>query len=241
MYKYIIVLISLNIFSPAQALDAGQFPAYEAHYDLYKKGISVANTSIKLRHIESGIEFSSYTYLTGFAAWLGDNKVREKSLLSNHNDILKLNSYEYIQQGDTEAHIQINLEQKNKIATTSIDKELIHKTPFETVLWDKLSVTLDIMQFAKNTDVSGTIKNHSFNIINDGKIINYVLQYKGQREIELDDDEWVMTQRWQSQRLHSKRKKIFYLAPSMNYLPALIEQYKNEKLHTVLRLKQVNW
>jgi len=207
---------------------------FVAQFSLYKSGFPIAETEYRFTRDKNNASFQHVSLPSGFTSLFSDNKVEEKSTLNTSENTLKVKTYQFTQTGDKNISISSRFNWNNKTISTINNQQPATETRFEHYVWDKLSTLLALMSYAH--DQSTSIFLHSFDGV---KIKKYELKYAGKREIELDDDEWIVSDIWK--RKDGKKQVIFYLDPDKNYFPVKIEQYKNQKLRATLLLKQLKW
>ena len=211
------------------------FPTdFKASFELYKRGVLVAETEYQLQRKQQ-IVFQSNTSLKGFVALFKEDNITEQSLYSLATPVsAQLNSYQFKQSGDKNKSISsiVNWQQQN--ITTTIDKQAVITSALKQPIWDKHSIFLALM-----SRLDAETKRLTFNILDKGKISKYDFNFTGTKEIEMDEDEWIKTSVWQ--RESKNRKTIFYLDPANRYIPVKIEQYKNQQTQATLWLKELNW
>ena len=230
------LLIALMLTSPAtQATDLKpEIPAlFTAHFELYKSGIPVANTTYQLSK-KDNYYFQSTTKLKGLFSLFSDEEITEKSSFQiTSTDYYPVN-YSFQQTGENPLSVSSTTNLKDKTISTTINNQAPVKITFDEVPWDKLSILLALMNSAKDQD--STL---SFDVLDRGQIKNYSFSYAGIEEIELEEDEWKKTVLWKRQ--DKNKETIFFLDPERHYIPVKIEQFKNHKLNATLWLQQLIW
>jgi len=205
---------------------------FNAVFELYKNGLLVAESQYKYRQQQQP-NFESSSQLKGFVSLFKKNKIAEKSFFDASSSHVQLTQYQYLQTGDNNKQITSLIDwERQRITTIKNDQQKI-VTPFKNTIWDKHSLLLALM--------SNTQKNSqelNLQVLDKGLIKHYKFIYSGNKEIELDEDEWVVTSVWQRQT--GNRKTIFYLDPKNHNIPLKIEQHKNQQQAT-LWLKEINW
>jgi len=207
---------------------------FTATFVLYKSGFPIAETQYRLTRDKKTATFLHVSKPSGFTSFFSENKVEEQSTLDISENSIKVKKYQLTQTGDKNISISSTFNWNNKTISTINNKQAATKTHFEHYLWDKLSTLLALISYAH--DQSKSIFLQSFDGVN---IKKYELKYAGQKEIELDDDEWIRTDIWK--REDGKKQVIFYLNPDENYFPVKIEQFKHQKLRATLLLKELKW
>lgn len=237
--KLLLILLGFIFITPLPLLQAS--PAIQhipknflAQFTLYKRGFPVAETTYQFTRDKNSAAFKHVSLPSGLTSLFSNNKVEEKSTLNASENTLKAKTYQFTQTGDKNISIDSRFDWKKKTISTSHNQQPATEISFEHYIWDKSSTLLALISLAHNQRKS--IFLHSFDGI---KIKKYKLEYAGQREIELDDDEWIVSDIWK--RKDGKKQVIFYLDPNSSYFPVKIEQYKNNKLDATLLLKELKW
>jgi len=231
---FLVVLLFIPLAS-AQSISPAQLPpAFNASYDLLKKGLPIAETQYQFSKNSTSALFNSNTQLTGMAAWFSDEQLSESSQFEFSNNQVRVVSYQYHQTGKKALSINSIFNKDKENIVTRINQQTAINTDYQTPVWDKLSMLIVLMASANHEN-----KSLQFNAIDNGEIKSYQLSKTGVKEIELDEDNWIKTIRWQ--RINKNRKTVFYLDPKQHFLPVKIEQYKRDKRRATLLLKEIQW
>jgi len=209
-------------------------PAFTASYELLKNGLPVAETRYRFEKETNSATFTSNTELTGIAAWFSDEKASEDSQLSFAEQQVQVTHYHYQQSGKKEHTINSQFDHAAMQIKTKIDQQTKVKTAFTAPTWDKLSMLLALMSHAPSNK-----KELEINALDKTEIYQYQLRRTGEEEIELDEDIWIKTIRWERQ--HKNRKTVFFLDPKQYFIPIKIEQFKRDKRRATLLLKEIQW
>jgi Protein of unknown function (DUF3108) len=224
----------LLICSTAVNAEALFPPAFNAVFELYKKGLGIAETKYQLRH-QSQVHFTSNTHLIGFASLFSNDTVIEESVFDVTTPAaIKLKHYQFEQTGEKSKSIVSAIDWQQQKITTTINKQAAITSTFKQTLWNKHSVLLALMTHANDEK-----KTLVFNALDKGIVKQYSFRFIGTKEIELDDDEWKKTAVWQRENSH--KKTIFYLDPTEHHIPLKIEEYRNQQLRATLWLTELNW
>ena len=209
-------------------------PAFSASYELIKNGLPVAETNYRFEKNKNSAEFTSNTELTGIAAWFSDEQANERSQLQLTKQQVQITHYHYQQTGKDARTIESQFDQTAMIVTTKVNQQAESKTSFTTQTWDKLSMLLALMSHAAANEQKLEIST-----LDKTEIRQYQLTRIAEQEIELDEDVWVKTIRWES--LYKNRKTVFFLDPTRHFIPLKIEQFKRDKRRATLLLKEIQW
>lgn len=213
----------------------GDFPSsFSATYELEKNGFSVAETRYTFKK-NPQISFQSSTSLIGMASLFSNERIIESSMFETTIPAsVKLIHYQFEQTGKKSKTINSTVNWQHQSISTIINTQAIPDTEFSQTIWDKHSAFLALMMLANENK-----KVISFNALDEGKVVGYVFNFIGTKEIELYDDEWKNTSVWQRQ--NSNKTLTFYLDPAKQNMPLKIEEHRNQTLRATLWLKELNW
>jgi len=232
--KKLFIGVLLICSTAIKAGEAQTLPAknFNAVFELYKSGLLVAESQYIFRQQQQP-NFKSSSHLKGFVSLFNESEIAEQSFFDTSKNHIRLTQYQYKQTGDNNKQISSLVDWKRQRITTirNDQKEII--TPFKNTIWDKHSLLLALMSNAQKND-----KELNLQVLDKGIVKLYKFIYTGSKEIELDEDEWVVTSVWQRQT--GNRKTVFYLDPKNHFIPLKIEQHKNQQQAT-LWLKEINW
>ena len=209
-------------------------PLFTAHFELYKNGLHVADTTYQLSKKDNIFFFRSTINVTGLLSLFSDDKIIEKSSFKITDNEFNLINYQFIQSGKTQLSIHSTVDTKQKAISTTINNEAPLLKRFIKQPWDKLSILLALMTSVK--DQKETV---SFNVLDRNDIKPYDFTYAGSQEIELGEDEWKLAVLWKRQ--DDTKETIFFLDPEAYFIPLKIEQFKNHTLNATLLLSGLTW
>lgn len=229
------LLFSTNIFA-AHAL-----PEFTAKYAIESYGVKLAEATYQLDHTETGYKFSQNTELYGFATMFRDDTVNAVSYVDDANGTLLLKKHSYIQTGkekNKNEDISIQWDTSNG-ATLGVITGIVRSKKIQlqvtTPVWEVLSFQLPLMLEANKEK-----KIYPYRAIIKGEVDTYNFTLTSQEEIRFADKTY--------QALHVIRKDPkkdrqlhLWLAPELHNMPVIIENYRDGKKHSRMRLESVQF
>ena len=214
-------------------------PDYTATYYVDKLGTTVGRSTISLVQDENEIHYSQHVELVGFISLFKKDRVSENSWITKQNDdTLLFKKYQYVHSNSKK-----NRDSLIEAAWTTEEDE----TPIGELtghsrgkpvslkinepIWDTLS-----FQLALINDVSDKNDSYNYNVISRGQIKQYNFSYIGEETIEIEDKAYKTIK---LERHSGNKATKIWLAPSLNYVPVLIEQYKDDDLDSTMTLDLV--
>ena len=231
--------IALLLFI-GNSLSAAELPPdFKARYGAYKYGSRVAEMRLSLQRQGENLEYRSHSKPRGLAALLTDQEITETSKLSSlpAGSAPRLQSYHYQHQQRAKKNQQFSVSypaSQQAHVQGSYGKNQVFQLNSDAPLWDRLSVQLALIHDIGGQPVKG--QQYRYNIVDDGRIEQYVFEYDGAAELEIDQ------RRYQTllfKRHHGKRSTQLWLAPELHYLPVQIRQYKDDELHLSMALENI--
>ncbi len=229
------LLFSHNIFA-AHAL-----PEFTAKYAVESYGMKLAIARYQLSYTETGYKFTQNTELYGFASMFRDDTVNAVSYVDDVNGTLLLQKHNYIQTGkekNKNEDISIQWHNANGAMAGTISgivrgKKI--KLQVTTPVWEVLSFQLPLMLEANKEK-----KVYPYHAIIQGEVDTYNFDLTSQEEIRFADKSY--------QALHVVRKDPnkdrqlhLWLVPELHNMPVLIENYRDGKKHSRMRLESVQF
>lgn len=232
---FLILLFSHNVAM------ANDLPDFTAKYAIQKFGIKLAEAKYKLSRTESGYTFSQNTKLFGFASMFRNDTVAATSSIDKVNGELLLKKYSYKQTGEEEnknEDISINWDTEHKPLKGKITGIVSgRKIEYETTkpVWEALSFQIPLM-----LDADEKKKSYRYSAIIQGEIDTYDFELVSQEAINFANKDYqtlhvVRTDPLKDRQLH------LWLAPELNNLPILIENYRDGKEHSRMQLESVQF
>lgn len=235
LFEAFIFLLGL-LFLPLPGKAANIPDAHTASYEVLKKGISVAEAEFTLTIDGTKLNYQLDIHVSGIFHLFRDDTYHEQASLQYQNNQLQLNSYQHEQKsGDKHESIRSEINPAERQIQTNINGEL-RTLHYNGDMLDKLSVQLLMISHARQSHES-----REFQVFDGENIKLYRFSYLGNEEIELDEDVWIKTEKWQSQRDDSDRENIYWFAPGYRFIPVQMQQHNHGKLDTTLILTNINW
>ena len=211
-------------------------PDYTATYYVDKLGTTVGRSTIALVQDDKEIHYSQHVELVGFVSLFKKDRVAENSWITKQNDgTLRFKKYQYVHSNSKK-----NRDSLIEATWTSAEDE----TPIGELtghsrgnavslktsepIWDTLS-----FQLALINDVSDKNDSYDYNVISRGQIKQYQFSIIGEESIEIEDKAYKTIK---LERHSGNKATKIWLAPSLNYVPVLIEQYKDDDLDSTMTL-----
>ena len=235
------VFIFITTAFTHSAMAQHALPEFTARYAIEKFGIKLAEAKYQLSYTDKGYEFTQNTELYGMASMFASDTVSAKSYVDQAGDNLLLRKHVYIQTGreknkDEDIDISWNGDGnalKGKITGVVRSKQIKLETDKE--VWDILSFQIplmiefneDIKEYPYRAILKGEIDDYRF-VLNADKVIRFA--GKDYRIIQL-----IRTDPKKDRQLH------IWVAPELNNLPVIIENYRNGKEHSRAELESVSF
>jgi len=230
-----VLLFSNNLFAQDDLAE------FSAQYAVQKSGIKLAEAIYQLSYTDTGYKFSHNSKLHGIAAMLGDDSVSAVSYIDKVDDTLLLKKHSYIQTGrekntDEDFSIQWNTTSKavtGKITGMVRSRKINLET--DTAVWEPLSFQIPLM-IAANENV----KDYPYNAILNGEIDTYNFVLTSKKSITFANKEYQVLQMVRTDP-HKNRQLHIWLAPELNNMPIIIENYRDGRQHSRMQLESVQF
>lgn len=235
------VSFCLNPIFSSSLLAAQTLPEFNASYAITKYGIKVAEAHYQLSHTDTGYKFTQKTRLYGFASMFRDDRVDVVSYIDQLGDELLLREHNYIQTGkekNKDESFSIEWDNNNKPATGTITgivrgKKINLKT--DSAVWEVLSFQIPLMieasedkeEYLYNAILQGSIDTYNFTLTSSDHITFSGKQYQALQMVRVDP--------------HKNRELHIWLAPKLNNLPVIVENFQDGKQHTLMQLESVQF
>lgn len=237
----IMILFSQSLIAD-DSLNEHELSEFHAIYAIQKFGIKVAETHYKLHHTETGYRFTQNTELHGLARMFADDSASAISLVDRIDGKLLLKKHTYRQTGreknrDEDITLVWQTDDKNiltgKVSGVVRSKPIDHQ--INKPVWDILSFQIPLMIEANKKQ----------------KVYPYMALLKG----EIDQYEFVLTSSEvlqfagkDYQALHlvredtvKNRQLHIWLLPELNNIPIVVENYRDNKIHSRAQLESVQF
>ena len=237
--KFIAILITAlfsNTLFAAHAL-----PEFSAIYAIQKFGIKLAETDYQLRYTDSGYKFSQDTTLHGVASVFASDTASATSFVDEVGDNLLLTKHIYRQTGreknrDEDIDIQWQTyknTREGKITGTVRSKEINLKT--NTEIWDVLSFQIPLM-----IEFDEKVKEYPYRALLKGEIDDYKFVLGSSKTINFAGKDYKIIQLIRTDPKKDRQLHL-WLAPALNNLPVIIENYRDGKEHSRGELESVSF
>lgn len=220
-------LLAVVLFAASTAEPIAFPDRFQARYTLHAGGLEVGTTTISLSPVSSGrYEYLTVSRATGVAALLGFEEIRERSVWQSGESGIRSLRYSYDRRGRKERRVEVIFDWSKGRVTNTVNGQNWHMSVPERT-FDKQNYLLALM-----LDLASDKRRMSYRIADGGKLKTYVFRCLGKQSIETEigDFDTVVMERI---RANAKRKTVFWLAPSLSFLPVQIEHREGERLMTL--------
>ena len=240
LLKLISIFISVLLFSH-NLFAENHLPEFRAQYAVQKLGIKLAEATYQLSYTDTGYVFTQNSKLHGIAAMFGDDSVSAVSYIDKVDGTLLLKKHRYIQTGrekntDEDFSIQWNTSSKpvkGKITGIARSKKINLET--DTAVWEPLSFQIPLM-----IDADINVKEYPYNAILNGEIDTYNFVLTSKKSITFANKEYQILLMVRTDP-HKNRQLHIWLAPELNNMPIIIENYRDGKEHSRMQLESVQF
>ena len=240
LLKLISVFISALLFSH-NLFAQDDLPEFRAQYAVQKSGIKLAEAIYQLRYTDTGYIFTQNSKLHGIAAMFGDDSISAVSYIDKVDGTLLLKKHRYIQTGrekntDEDFSIQWNTSSKpvkGKITGIARSKKINLET--DTAVWEPLSFQIPLM-----IEANENVKEYPYNAILNGEIDTYNFVLTSKKSITFANKEYQILLMVRTDP-HKNRQLHIWLAPELNNMPIIIENYRDGKEHSRMQLESVQF
>ena len=216
-------------------------PEFTARYAIQKFGIKLAEAKYQLSYTDKGYKFTQDTELHGMASMFASDTVSATSYVDETGDNLLLRKHIYIQTGreknrDEDIDILWNTYKntlKGKITGVVRSKEIELQTDSE--IWDMLSFQIPLMiEFDEN------VKEYPYRALLKGEIDDYKFVLGSSKTINFAGKDYKIIQLIRTDPKKDRQLHL-WLAPALNNLPVIIENYRDGKEHSRGELESVSF
>jgi len=236
MYR---LAISLLFLLSSASLFAQAIPDFAANYSIQLNGIQAGELKRSLVTNTDGSRlFKSETKAKGIFALFKPEVIVETSLWSGHEHAIKPQQYRYIRTGGKkDKHVTLDFDWTAKQLSID-DKKHPWSLTLEADTLDKL-----VYQLALMSDLADQKDSFNYRIADGGKIKQYLIT-KISREIITTPLGKIEAIKLTRERNRPKdRKTTLWCAPSLNYLPVMLEHIEKDGTlftATLRRLKGID-
>ncbi len=203
-------------------------PPFTATYTLYAKGFSVGEGTRTLSHRKDGKwVFDTFAQTTGFVGFFKKISITERSIFTKDNGKIRPLKYIYKQKGLKPRTNILSFYWSRKQARNTFNKQT-KMIALKRGTLDRLLYQIKLMQ-----DLKQGKRYLSYRIADKGKLKIYTPHLLGNERIDTGLGE-LNTIKYERRSSNSKRRTIFWCAPTLHYLPVQVEHV--EKNGDVFRL-----
>jgi hypothetical protein len=215
---------------------------FEAVYTLEIYNTVLARANYRLKHTDNGLFMEQSTRPVGLAALLRDDEINVRSDMIIDNNRILLVSYDYRHTGDDkdrDVNFKINWQTDdnntaNGKATGVYEGEKV-LLDVDQPVWDPLSIQVPLM-----LDAGKNLPPHQHGMFLKGEFKYYRFENQGNDNVSFNDREYKAIK---IAGKETKRDRAMYawLVPELHYLPVKIEQWKEGKLKSTVRLESATF
>jgi len=234
---------ALLLLASFQSLASTHFPLPVNHHSIYsvsKYGTEVGEIENHFEVRDDQIKYTSKAITTGVTAFFFSEVITENSILNwTDNDSQQAPrqlSYtlKHTQKKRKDQKIFFDWREDNSVKISSTYKNRSTEILASENVWSRqLIPILMSSDLLKNKNIT----NHSFLIVNKGKLKNYTYNLEGQELITLNEKA-INCLKFKIKKHNSDRVSYAWLSKEHSYLPVMIDQYKGDKLDVSMTLKQ---
>lgn len=225
------LLLTAIIFLLPAFTFASPVANFSASYAVYKNGFFLGNSKRTLKAEKNILNYSAVTETAGIAAIFFDVTINEISKLTLKDNKLGIHSYTYDEKnGDKRTIHQLYIDKTGKLFN-SYTKE---NYPITSNLHDGLGFSIAMM-----ADLKKGLRDIKYTIAEKEKLKDYHIKYV-KEEILPSDSGGLKTIKIEHTEPGSKNRFTFWCAPSMGFLPVIIQNVKNNGDEVLLKLTDYN-
>ncbi len=216
-----------------------RLPDFTASYGISKYDIKLASATYRLRYRDHRYHISQSTRLYGLAALFRDDTVDASSHVQVQDGKLRLLDFTYVQTGeekDRDEHLQLAYpDDRDTTLITGVSRKQPVSIQTRGAVWDILSFQIPLM-----LDANEQTARYPYMAVINGELDQYVFERRGTRAFEFAGKtyrllEMVRTDHRKKRRLH------IWLAPELHNLPVIVENYRDDRLHSRMVLEKVQF
>jgi hypothetical protein len=203
--------------------------------------MKLAEAQYQLSQTDTGYKFTQHTGLHGIARLIRSDSLSATSLIDQVDDQLLLKRHTYSQTGQ-ENHINEDftiqwdssaVPPKGRISGMVRNKKA--KLVTDKPVWDVLSFQIPLMLDAKPEK-----KDYRYSAIIEGKLDTYNFVQKSQKTISFAGKAYLALQMVRTHPTKNRELHV-WLAPELQNMPLLIENYRNGKIHVRAQLEKLQF
>jgi len=242
---FITTLISTVLFS--QSLHATEekinhaLSEFSALYAVQKFGIKAAEAHYKLNHTDTGYKFTQFTELYGLARMFADDTVSITSIVDMMDNNLLLKKHIYIQTGrekNRDEDITVRWDTANgklngKVTGIVRSKPIDHEV--NKPVWDVLSFQIPLM-----IEANAEQKIYPYTALLKGEIDDYKFELISTETVDIEGKKYKTLHLVRNDPVKNRQLRI-WLLPELNNIPLIVENYREDKLHSRVQLEKVRF
>ena len=242
---FIMTLIGTLLFSQSLAADEQKMDhalaEFSAIYAVQKFGIKAAEARYELNHTDTGYRFTQYTELYGLARMFADDTVSVTSIVDMVDSHLLLKEHIYIQTGreknrDEDIKLQWHTDDgklNGKVTGIVRSKPIDHEV--DKPVWDVLSFQIPLM-----IEANAGQKIYPYTALLKGEIDDYKFMLISTEVVSIGDKKFETLHLVRKDPVKNRELHI-WLLPEMNNIPLIVENYRDDKLHSRVQLEKVRF
>lgn len=215
---------------------------FTANYALEMFGTVMARAEYKLVHSNNGLYMTQSTRPAGLVALLRDDKIDVRSDMIISDGQILLVKYAYKHTGDDkDRDVSFQIDWRSDAEHGLVGKVVgIHQGKqvnfdVDMPVWDPLSIQVPIM-----LDTKKHLPPHEHGLFMKGEFKHYLFENHGSEKIVSNGEEFD-TVKVAGRETERDRAMYVWLVPALNNLPVKIEQWKEGKLKSTVRLESVSF
>jgi len=214
-------LLCLSLIGPA---GAEPLPAFTADYYVLRNGITIGKSKVTLKIPGRGqFQYESVTRAAGVLEWLFQkDRIREYSQGIFHNNGVRPLTYRYENTGKGEKRTEQLIFDWNAAKVRQTTREPTWKIDLPESTLDKAAMKLALM-----LDLQRKREDVTYAIADDAKLRHYRFRVVGRETVTVPAGE-IETIKLERTRDKKRRSTFIWSAPSLGFLPVLMEQRKEE-------------
>jgi hypothetical protein len=205
-------------------------------------GTVMARAEYKLVHSDNGLYMTQSTRPAGLVALLRNDKIDVRSDMIISDGQILLVKYDYKHTGDDkDRDISFDIDWRSDAErglvgkVVGVNKGKLVNIDIDTPVWDPLSIQVPIM-----LDTEKSLPPHEHGLFMKGEFKHYLFESHGSEKIVSNGQEFDAIK---VAGRETKRDRAMYvwLVPALHNLPVKIEQWKEGKLKSTVRLESVSF
>jgi hypothetical protein len=245
LFRTTVIRLALSlalVLSPA-ITTASELPhEFSAVYTLEIYNTVLARATYRLKHTDNGMYMEQSTRPVGLAAMFRDDKIDVRSDMVIDNGQLLLVSYDYKHTGDDKDRdvnfkIKWQVDSKRGMSGKAVGIYEGNEVNLDVkqAVWDPLSIQVPLM-----LDAGKNLPPHEHGMFLKGEFKYYLFENHGKEDVNFDGNHYTAV-KMAGKETQRDRAMYAWLVPELHYLPVKIEQWKNGKLKSTVRLESATF